>query len=268
MSLSVRPVARVLSFLGSTLALTSCDSSLTVPGNQMTWGFFQTSALAAAGGAYSTLPSGQFFKGTLTSIPDARVRPDTCIELANTTNQQPLAVTFLDAGVSITAQFGSRTDTIPRVSSASRTAYEASAPKAFQPGDSLIVKIPGAAGGFPAAEIRAKTAERLTIDSLSIKPQPAAAQLRWIPSSDPNSALLVEFRYSSIGGTTFNQLIRCAFIDDGADSVLYRVLQPWVGANTASRNVTYTRLRTSIVQIVGGFLEVISTFQVPTPLAP
>lgn len=233
----------------------------------MTWGFIQTSALSATGGTYLTSPSGQFFRGSLTSIPDASVKPDSCIELQATT-QQPLPVTFLDAGTSITTQFGSRTDTIPRVSSTSRTTYEVSAPLSYRPGDSLIVRIPGAAGGFPAAEIRAKTAEPFTLDSLSIRPSPAATQLRWTPSTDANSALLVEFRYSSTGGTTFNQLIRCAFVDDGADSVRFSVLQPWIGANITSRNATYTRLRTSINSIVGGFLEVISTFAVPTPSAP
>ncbi len=264
----VRPFTRVLSPVVATVALAACESTLNVPSNEMTWGFLQTSALAVTGGTYSTSPTGQFFRGALNSIPDARVKPDSCIELPNTT-QQPLAVTFLDAGALITAQFGTRTDTIPRVSTASRTTYELSAPKSFRPGDSVIVKIPGAAGGFPAAEIRAKTAEPLTIDSLSIKQQPAAAQLRWSASGDPNSALLVEFRYSTTGSTTtFNQLIRCAFVDDGADSVLYRYLQPWIGTGIQSRNVTYTRLRTTINQIVGGFLEVISTFQVPTPRAP
>jgi hypothetical protein len=256
-----------MSFLGSTLALSACEGALSIPNNEMTWGFIQTSALSAGGGTYTTSPSGQFFRGSLNSIPDARVKPDTCISLPNTA-PGPLNVTYLDAGAAITAQFGSRTDTIPRVSSASRTSYEVSAPKSFQPGDSLIVKIPGAAGGFPASEIHAKTAEVLTIDSLSIKPQPAAAQLRWSQSTDANSSLLVEFRYSSSGGTTFNQLIRCAFTDDGVDSVAYDVLQPWIAANAASRNVTYTRLRTQINSIVGGFLEVISTFPVPTPSAP
>ncbi len=265
--MAVRPFTRVLSLVVATVVLAACESTLSVPNNEMTWGFIQTSALSVTGGTYSTSPTGQFFRGTLNSIPDARVKPDSCIELPNTT-QQPLAVTFLDAGSLITTQFGTRTDTIPRVSSASRTTYELSAPKSFRPGDSLVVKIPGAAGGFPAAEIRAKTAEPLTIDSLTIRPQ-APALLRWQPSTDPNSALLVEFRYSTTGSTTtFNQLIRCAFVDDGSDSVLFRVIQPWTGAGLASRNVTYTRLRTTINQIVGGFLEVISTFQVPTPRAP
>lgn len=251
-------------FVASVLALAACDSTLNVPSNSMTWGFIQTSAIAPTAGTYLTAPTGQFFRGSLTSIPDARVKPDSCIEVPIQA-QQPLGVTFLDAGESITAQFGTRTDTIPRVTANNRTSYEVSAPKSYRPGDSLIVRIPGAAGGFPAAEIRAKTAEAFTLDSLLIRPSPAATQLRWTPSMDANSALLAEFKYSNTGGATPNTVIRCAFVDDGADSVLFRVLQPWIGASTATRTATYTRLRTQINQIVGGFLEVISTFAVPTP---
>lgn len=267
MPLSVSPASRVLILVVSGLALAACDSALTVPRNEMTWGFFQHSAIAPTAGTFQTAPSGQFFKGSLTSIPDARVKPDSCIEVALTT-QGPLPVTYLDAGESITAQFGSRLDTIPRVSTTSRTTYEVPAPKSYRPGDSVVVKIPGAAGGFPSAEIRAKTAEAFTLDSLSIRASPAATQLRWTPASDNNSAFLVEFKYSTTGGTTPNAVIRCSFVDDGADSVRYGVLQPWISANSATRTVAYTRLRTQINQIVGGFLEVISTFAVPTPSSP
>jgi hypothetical protein len=267
MTFSVRPLVRTAPAILSLAALAACDSTLSVQGNQLTWGFIQTGALASTGTSYVTTPNGQFFVGSLGSVPDARVRPDSCVELT-ITPQNPLQVTFLDAGSSITAQFGTRVDTLPRVTTSSRTSYERSAPISFRPGDSLVVRIPGAAGGFPAAEIRAKTAEAFTLDSLIIRQSPAAVQLRWTPASDGNSAMLAEFRYSSTGGTTFNQLIRCAFVDDGADSIAFRVMQPWVGQNAGSRNATYTRLRTNIIQIVGGFLEVISTFAVPTPLAP
>jgi hypothetical protein len=264
MPYSVRPAKRAVGFAFTVLTLAACDGTLNVSGNNLTWGFIQTGAIAATGTGYVTAPEGQFFVGALGSIPDARVRPDSCIELPIVA-QNPLQVTFLDAGSSITAQYGTRTDTLPRVSSASRTTYSRGAPITFSPGDSLIVRIPGASGGFPAAEIRAKTSEAFTFDSLIIRPSPAAVQLRWTPANDGNSAFLAEFRYSSTGGTTFNQLIRCAFIDDGADSIAFRVMQPWVGQNANSRNAQYTRLRTNIVQIVGGFLEVISTFTVPTP---
>ena len=263
----VKPVARGALFVGSVVAFAACDSTLSVPGSQLTWGFIQTGALSTSGTGYVTAPSGQFFVGALGSIPDARVRPDSCLELT-IGPPNPLQVTFLDAGSLITTQFGTRVDTLPRVSSATRTTYERTTPLSFRPGDSLIVKIPGAAGGFPAAEIRAKTAEAFTFDSLIIRPSPAAVQLRWTPSTDANSAFVAEFRYSSTGGTTFNQLIRCTFNDDGADSVAFRVMQPWVGQGTTSRSATYTRLRTNIVPIVDGFLEVISTFAVPTPRAP
>jgi hypothetical protein len=264
MAYTVKPATRAAAFVVSVVALAACESTLSIEQNQLTWGFIQTGALSTTGTEYVTTPEGQFFVGSLGSIPDARVRPDSCVELP-IVGQNPLQVTFLDAGSSITAQYGTRVDTLPRVSGASRTTYSRSTPISFRPGDSLIVRIPGAAGGFPAAEIRAKTAEAFTFDSLIIRPSPAAVQLRWTPSTDANSAFLAEFRYSSTGGTTFNQLIRCAFIDDGADSVAFRVMQPWVGQNAASRSAQYTRLRTNIVQIVDGFLEVISTFAVPTP---
>jgi hypothetical protein len=257
MRLSVRPFARLAAFVGLTGAFLACESTLSIPSANRTWGFIQHSAVARTGGVYVTSPKGEFFRGSLTSIPDARVRPDSCIELFITPTN-PLAVTYIDAGASIVTQFGARADTIPRVTSASKLSYEVSSPRSYQPGESLI----------PAAEIRAKTAEAFTLDSLIIRPSPAAVQLRWTPATDQNSALLAEFRYSSSGGTAFNQLIRCAFVDDGADSIPYRILQPWIGQSGASRTVTYTRLRTQINAIVDGYLEVISTFAVPTPTSP
>ncbi len=267
MPLFVRPFLRVLTFVGTAFVVGACESTLSVPGSEQTWGFLQTGALATTAGTYVTSPTGQFFRGSLSSIPDARVKPDSCVELA-ITQETPLQVTFLDAGSAITTQFGTRVDTIPRVTASSRTTYQVATPKSYRPGDSLVVRIPGATGGFPAAEIRGKTAEPFTFDSLVTRPAPAAVQLRWSPSTDGNSAMLAEFRYSSTGSTTFNQLIRCAFVDDGVDSVAFRVMQPWVGQNAIARAATYTRLRTSINPIVGGFLEVISTFAVPTPRAP
>lgn len=266
MPLFVRARLRIATFGAVVLALGACESTLSIEQNHQTWGFIQTGALEITSGVYATLPNGQFFRGTVTSIPDARVKPDSCVELQLTT-QNPLEVTFLDAGSFITTQFGTRVDTIPRVTSVSRTTYEVTTARPYRPGDSLFVRVPGVAGGFPAAEIRAKTAEAFTVDTLGIRPSPAAVQLRWTPSTDPNSAMLAEFRYSSTGSTTPNLVIRCAFVDDGADSVAFRVMQPWVGQNANARSATYTRLRTNIIPVLDGFLEVISTFAVPTPRA-
>jgi hypothetical protein len=268
MPFSVRPAARAATFAVSVVVLAACESTLSVPPSQMTWGFIQTGALALTGTEYVTSPNGQFFVASVNSIPDARYKPDSCVE-APISTQGPLQVTYLDAGSSITAQFGTRVaDTLPRVTAPSRTTYERATPLSFRPGDSVIVRVPGAAGGFPAAEIRAKTAEAFTFDTLIIRPSPAAVQLRWTAATDQNSALIAEFRYSSTGGTTFNQVIHCAFVDDGADSVAFSVMQPWVGQAESSRSAVYTRLRTNIIPVLDGFLEVISTFAVPTPRSP
>ncbi|MGH9202647.1 MAG: hypothetical protein ACRD2A_15590, partial [Vicinamibacterales bacterium] len=240
MSVSVKVISRLLAITAAALLVVACESTFDVSSYDQTWGFIQTGALAAAGGTYATSPTGQFFRGNLMSIPDARVKPDTCSEPLQILQQGPLQVTFLDAGSAITTQFGTRVDTIPRVSASSRTTYESSTPKSFRPGDSLIVRIPGALGGFPTAEIRAKTAEAFTFDTLVIRPSPAPLQLRWTPATDNNSAMLAEFRYSSIGSTTPNFVIRCAFVDDGADSVAFPKIQTWVGQNANARTVTYT----------------------------
>ncbi len=171
MPLFVRARLRIATFVVVVLALGACESTLSIQQNNQTWGFLQTGALEITSGVYATLPNGQFFRGTVTSIPDARVKPDSCVELQLTT-QNPLQVTFLDAGSFITTQFGARVDTIPRVTSVSRTTYEVTTARPYRPGDSLIVRVPGVAGGFPAAEIRAKTAEAFTFDTLGIRPSP------------------------------------------------------------------------------------------------
>ncbi|MGQ0538180.1 MAG: hypothetical protein ACT4R6_04480 [Gemmatimonadaceae bacterium] len=267
MRLCVRSITS-FGLTGVALAAAACASGLDVPSAARTWGFIQIGAAqGATAGTFVTRPNAQFFKGALSSIPDARQRIDSCVELALTPSGQ-LNVTYLDAGSAITAQLGSRMETLSRVSSAGRTTYESGAAVSYRPGDSVVVRIPGAAGGFPAAEIRAKTAEAFTLDSLLVRPAPAATQLRWSAPSDQNSAMLAEFRYSPTGGSNFTRVIRCAFVDDGVDSVAFRILQPWAGQSPNARDAIFTRLRTQIEPVVDGFLEVISTFAVPTPRTP
>src|SRR5688572_24796785 len=105
MPLFVRARLRVATFVVVALALGACESTLSIEQNHQTWGFLQQSALEITSGVYATLPTGQFFRGTLVSIPDARVKPDSCVEVQLTT-QNPLQVTFLDAGSFITTQLG------------------------------------------------------------------------------------------------------------------------------------------------------------------
>ena len=144
-------------------------------------------------------PMVSFSVGTVTSIPDARVKPDSCVEV-QLTSQNPLQVTFLDAGSFITTQLGTRVDTIPRVTSTSRTTYEVTSRDRTDPETASSCAFPVWRGGFPAAEIRSKTAEAFTFDTLGIRPSPAAVQMRWTPSTDANSACWSSFVIRRVAG--------------------------------------------------------------------
>ncbi len=173
-------------------------------------------------------------------------------------------VTYLDAGTSISAKIGAVTTEIPR-SNAAVTSYAlpAGTTISYNPGDSAIITVPGVAGGFPSAEIRSRTSEPFTIGAIT--PSTTPIPLTWTAATDNNSALLVSLQYTPSGASAKTQEIRCAFTDDGVDSIPLRQHQAWSASTNVNRAVVVTRLRTAIQQIDGGVLEVISTYQLPTP---
>jgi len=249
------------------LLVSACDTTSTFRPNEQNWGFIYLSALRSAGGEYRTAPNGSFFRGAVTSVPDARVRTDSCFaagEYVPPTQGGITGVTYLDAGPSITANIGGTATPIPRVTGAN-VAYALAAGTSvpYRPGDSVVITVPGITGGFPAAEVRGRSAEPFTTDP--IQASTTSIPLRWTPATDPNSALIVSLQYTPAGAGARVQEIRCAFTDDGVDSIPLRQHQAWSATANVARTATFTRLRTSIVQVNGGAMELISTLTVPTP---
>jgi hypothetical protein len=251
----------------------ACEGSVTIPGTNQTWGFITVAAAKTSGGDYKTAPIGQFFKGAINAVPNAAVKFDSCIPgLAySPVGEIVTGVTFLDAGDQITAKFGGADpDPLPRLTSATSTTYQVPSGNfiAYTPGDSIVVNIPGATAGFPAAEIHGKTAEPFTIDPIVPPTGNQTIQLHWTPATDENSAMILSLRYAIEGSSTINRQLLCAFTDDGADSIPFRQHQFWSNSTNTQREVVATRLRTSIVSRTDGVLEILSRFQVPTPLLP
>jgi hypothetical protein len=245
----------------------ACDTSASVGPNQRLWGFVTLAALKTGAGEHRVSPSGSFFLGSLGSIPNATIKPDSCY--APRTYIAPTnlitGVTYLDAGASIAAISGGRTEQIPRTTLSGQTIYSLASGTTvpYQPGDSVVIQIPGATGGFPAAELRGKSAEPLTllqpIEATPAKP----LQLRWNPATDNNSAFVLSLQYTPSSGT--RQEILCAFVDDGVDSIPLTQHQAWTAATTGNPVAIASRLRTVIVAAGTGVLELISTYSVPTP---
>jgi len=247
--------------------VTACDTTSSFTPGTQNWGFIYVSALRTTAGEHRTSPTGSFFKGTLSSIPDARLRTDSCFTAGDyiAPNSGVLTgVTYLDAGTSVTTKLGAASSDIPRVSSGSSTLYNLAAGTTlpYTPGDSVVVTVPGASGGYPQSEVRGKSAEAFTADA--VNPSTATIPLKWSASSDGNSTMIVSLQYTPAGGTKVQE-IRCAFTDDGADSIPLRQHQAWSTSTNTYRAAVFTRLRTSLVPVSGGGLELVSTYNLPTP---
>lgn len=269
------PIPRQARFAGRGLVavaaavifVSACDTTSSFRPNEQNWGFVYLSALRTAAGEYRISPSASFFRGAVTSVPDARLRTDSCFaagEYVPPSTGGITGVTYLDAGAAITTNIGGTSTQVPRVSG-STIAYglPAGTTVAYRPGDSVVVTVPGVTGGYPGAEVRGRTSEPFTIDPLEAST--STIPLRWTAATDPNSALIVSLQYTPSAAGSRVQEIRCAFTDDGLDSIPLRQHQAWSASTNVSRTYTVTRLRTAIVQVSGGAMEVISTLQIPTP---
>ncbi|MEP7384193.1 MAG: hypothetical protein ABI910_21130 [Gemmatimonadota bacterium] len=264
-----RIVPRGLAALVAAVALvTACDTTASFSPSQQRWGFVYLSALRNNAGDDVIAPNAQFFRGSVTSVPDARLRTDSCFAIGDylpPSTDGITGVTYLDAGPSISAKIGTVTTDIPRISSGGFNSYGLATGTtiSYHPGDSAIITVPGVAGGFPGAEIRSRTSESFTIGAIT--PSTTAIPLTWSAATDNNSTLLVSLQYTPTGAGAKAQEIRCAFTDDGLDSIPLRQHQAWSATTNVNRAVVVTRLRTAIQQIDGGVMEVISTYQLPTP---
>lgn len=248
--------------------IAACDDSLQGVGREQTWGFVLVSAKKTQAGSHVTAPEGLFFKGNLAAVPNADFTGDTCSDGFFNEGNNLTGVTYLDAGLSVEAIMSGTTNTLARTTTSQGLSYLVSGGSTgYSPGDSIFVTIPGASGGFPAAAIRAKTAEPFTFPAVDPPGGTETILLNWTTPQDPRSAMIVSLRYQSAGSTTFNRHVLCTFQDDGVDSIPFRWHQNW-SSSAGERVVVATRLRTHYVAIGDANLGVISTYQVPTPPHP
>lgn len=246
----------------------ACDTSASFTPGEQKWGFVNVGALMTAAGEFRTAPTAAFFRGSVSSIPNSATRSDSCFAVGDYVAPTNVfsGVTYLDAGASVSATIGGVATELPRAASGGTTGYGLASGTSigYRPGDSVVVKVPGVAGGYPVSEVRSRTAESFTIQPISPTAN-ATIPLRWTQATDGNSSLIVSLQYTPPGATARTQEIRCAFTDDGIDSIPARQHAAWSATTNVSRVVVVTRLRTALVAIDGGALELISTFQVPTP---
>lgn len=255
--------------LVATAFVAACDNALEGINTQSVWGFITIGATKDANGTHAAKIEGLFFQGTLAGVPNADFTSDSCSDGVFIDGNSLLNVTYLDAGNSVGTTLSGNSTDLERTATSTGLAYLPASPITYTPGDSIVVNVPGAAGGFPTGTIRAKTAEEFTFPTeIDVPAGTESIQLTWTPPQDPRSAMVVSLRYETTQNPgVFTRHVLCTFVDDGVDSIPFRFHQNW-SASLGSRAVVATRLRTHYVAAGDANLGVISTYQVPTPQNP
>ena len=223
------------------------------------------------GSGYTTSPKVNFYSVGSATFSFSTITSDTCILAAydstatqTNTNQQ------LGAGSFMLAAISGDTDSLYKAPSGDQTYLSRHASgMPFNPGDSIWFNIAGDVAGFPAMVVRGKTAEPFSITRPVIPPANTPMIVNWTPATDNNAAMYVSLIFNRGGGTALNTQIFCDFHDDGQGTV-----QTSVANQLSSSAVPFVlkaqRVRTNlgIGTTLISYLNVISTFEVPTPVSP
>jgi hypothetical protein len=223
------------------------------------------------GTGYTTSPVVNFYSVGSATFSFSTINSDTCVAAAYDTTSVPQTAPPIGAGAYMIAAVSGDTDSLYEAATSDKT-YRSrhTSGMPFNPGDSLFVNIAGDIAGFPAISGMAKTAEPFTIAQPVIPPVGQPMTVNWTPATDNNAAMYIALLYNKGGGTTLNAQIFCDFHDDG-QGIVQASLLPALSSSSVPFVLRAQRLRTQLLS--GGatspdYLNIISTFEVPTPISP
>jgi len=227
------------------------------------------------GTGYTTYPKVNFYTVGSATFTFSSVNSDTCVVAP----YDPTAVPTnnakrIGAGAFMLMSFAADTDTLRMATTTDRTyAPATTAGVAFNPGDSVAFRIAGDVAGFPALRASAMTAEPFTITTPTIPPANQPMAINWTPANDNNAAMYISLLYNSSAGagTGLNTQIFCDFHDDGQGTVQANLIPP-LSASSVPWTMLAQRVRSNLivtpVTAANGYVNIISTFEVPTPVSP
>ena len=137
-------------------------------------------------------------------------------------------------------------------------------PTLYPGSDSAIVTVPGAAGGFPAIEVKGKTVDDFTFDPVADSGGTGGLAIHWSPATSTGTAMEIELVYQSDAQASgLNAEIVCAVVDDGDFTVPRSFLLGWERAGEdvgpLAREVRFTRYRTSVATAGDASILLINT---------
>jgi hypothetical protein len=224
------------------------------------------------GAGYTTYPKVNFYSVGSANFVYSTIASDSCVTSAyDTTAVLANTATQIGAGAYMIAAVPADTDSLYKAATGDLTYHSnhiAGLP--FTPGDSVFFNIAGDVAGFPQMQAHSRTAEPFIIIRPTFPPSGQPMVVQWTPATDNNAAMYLALVYNSGGGTALNAQIFCDFHDAGQGTVQARLI-----AALASSSVPFVvqaqRVRSNLVMSQGtptAYLNIISTFEVPTPVSP
>jgi hypothetical protein len=266
----LRRAISLLPVVGMLLAAGACDQ-LTSTSNSGSPVMLVTLNARTKGAGFTTNPVGNFYSVSSATFSSAGSANDSCSALAYDPNAVPgpITATAIGGGAFVAVQVSAHADTLRKVSTTDLTyRLSTTAGLPFTPGDTITFVIPGDVTGFPPATLQGRTAEPFTLNPIVV-PSSGPMTLSWTAASDGNAAMLISLRYNNGSGTGLNAQIFCDFKDGGTGTVPAALTTLWAGSGM--RDVLAQRLRTALLSVGGvttSYFNMISTFDVPTPVSP
>jgi hypothetical protein len=224
------------------------------------------------GSGYTTYPRVNFYSVGSATFSFSNINSDTCVVGSyDTAAVGGTTATQIGAGAFLVVAVSGDTDSLYKAATGDKTYHaNAIAGMSFTPGDSVWFNIAGDLAGFPHLQAMSRTAEPFTIARPAMPPAGQPMVIQWTPATDNNAGMYVALIYNSGGGTALNTQVFCDFHDGGQG-----VVQANLVAALASSPVPFVlraqRVRTALVispTSPAGYMNIISTFDFPTPVSP
>lgn len=246
------PTSRAIRTTAVILAAGLSSACLTVEetSNNFRYGSMTIRATAGGQGPVTARPTASFFSGPDAALPSSRTTGDQCSvefyapEVFLPGNLTPGASVEVGVGgesFELTEEPGT-----PRLYTLAGTGTFT-----YDPGDTVTVTVPGAAGGFPGSQIQVRLAEPMRVGAQT-PPSVNSGDyaLTWQTDGDDNSGVLLSMRFGSFAneGVADRQLF-CVLQDDGAFTVPESFLGEYLNSGPELRSINMTRWRTRTVNV-------------------
>jgi hypothetical protein len=224
------------------------------------------------GTGYTTYPKVNFYMVASAQFSFSTIVSDTCIVGPyDSTTAAVNNATVIGAGKFLVAAVSGDTDSLYKATTSDGTYHPTNTVGIpFTPGDSVWFNVGGDNAGFPAIQASSRTAEPYTIIRPSIPPSGQSMIVQWTPATDNNAAMYLSLLYATGGSTSLNAQVFCDFHDDGQGTVQAYLL-PALASSSIPFVLKAQRVRTNLLlssTAPTGYMNIISTFDFPTPVSP